>query len=367
MVMDSAVRSLAPGQFASLQSADGKTLAIAGVNRHALIAARVFSRNPDEQIDTAFVEGRLRAALEMREALYDRPFYRLVHAEADGLPGLIVDRFGDVVVAQFNAAVMEGLRPQILHALQAVVGPRAIVLRNDSPVRALEGLDTVVEIAFGRLDGPIPVEENGAHFLADPLGGQKTGWFFDQRDNRGFAASLARGRTVCDVYCHTGGFAVQAAVHGAARVTAIDRSAPALDLAAQAARLNGVSERVSFARAEAFEDLARRHVAGETFGLMIVDPPAFVKSKKSLKSGARGYRKLAKLATRLVEPGGFLLLASCSHHVDIDLLREQVNRGLADAGRTGRILRVAGAGPDHPIHPLLPESSYLKALVFRLD
>jgi len=248
-----------------------------------------------------------------------------------------------------------------------VLAPRAIVLRNDSPARALEGLEPELRIAKGEIDGPIELSENGARFLADPREGQKTGWFFDQRDNRRFVAGLSAGARVLDLYCYAGGFAIAAAQAGADAVLALDRSEPALALAAASAELNGVGRRCRFQRADAFGELSRLVAAGERFDVVIADPPAFVKSKKDLGPGLRGYRKLARLAATLVERGGVLFIASCSHNVEPPDFAEAVRRGLEDAGRSGRILRSAGAAPDHPVHPWLPESAYLKAQALVLD
>ncbi|MEE8444809.1 MAG: class I SAM-dependent methyltransferase, partial [Alphaproteobacteria bacterium] len=240
-------------------------------------------------------------------------------------------------------------------------------LRNDSPVRRLEGLDTVVETARGACGGPVELREGEIRFLADLAGGQKTGWFYDQRDNRAFTGNLARDGRVLDVYCHTGGFALHAAAGGAREVLGVDRSAAALALAEQAAALNGFGACCRFLKADAFTALERLGRDGERFDLVVADPPAFVKSRKDIKPGLRAYRKLARLCAGLVSPGGFLFIASCSHNVAGDSLAEQVGRGLADAHRGGRILRRAGAGPDHPVHPWLPESAYLKSLVLQLD
>jgi 23S rRNA (cytosine1962-C5)-methyltransferase len=262
---------------------------------------------------------------------------------------------------------MERLTPLLIDALNQVVAPAAIVLRNDSAVRRLEHLPEAVEVVQGRLDGPIALEENGARFFADLEGGQKTGWFYDQRDNRAWAAKLAEGQRVLDCYAFAGGFTVQAALAGADAVTSVDRSQGALDLAARAAEANGVAGRCRFVKAEVFQEMQRRAAAGERYGLVIVDPPAFVKSRKDLAQGLKGYRKMVRLAASLVAEGGFLLAASCSHHVDPDSFAEQVKRGLQDARREGRILRTAGAAPDHPVHPALPESAYLKAQVLALD
>ena len=241
------------------------------------------------------------------------------------------------------------------------------MLRNDSPARALEGLSSEVRVARGSLEGLVSVHENGAVFWADPVAGQKTGWFFDQRDNRRFVAGLARGARVLDLYCFSGGFAVQAARAGANAVLGIDRSEPALALAAAAAERNGVGETCTFRRAEVFEEAARLAAGGERFDIVIADPPAFAKSRRDVPAALRGYRKLARLAASVTAAGGFLFLASCSFNVDEAEFGEAVRRGLADAGRSGRIVRAAGADADHPIHPDLPETAYLKTLTLALD
>ncbi|HMA15043.1 MAG: class I SAM-dependent rRNA methyltransferase [Bacteroidota bacterium] len=365
--MDAEAKAVPPGGIVRLCDLHGRYRATAFFNRHPLIAARVLSRDESVAIDAAFLAGRLRRALAIRERLVGVPYYRLVHAEADGLPGVIIDRFGDALTLQVNTAGMELLTPQLIEALNAVVAPKTIVLRNDSAVRKLEQLPEGVAVAQGRLDGPIMLEENGARFFADLEGGQKTGWFYDQRDNRAWAARLARDERVLDCYAFAGGFTVQAALAGATEVVSVDRSEGALDLAARAAEANGVAGRCRFLRAEVFQELQRQAEAGERYGLVIVDPPAFVKSKKDLAQGLKGYRKMVRLAAPLVAEGGYLLAASCSHHADLDSFAEQVRRGLMDAGREGRVLRTSGAAPDHPVHPALPESAYLKAQILALD
>lgn len=367
LIMDAQARDVPPGAPVRLEAGD-RFIGIAGLNRHTLIAARVLTRDPDEPIDAEWFARRLARARDLRDRLFDRPFYRLVHAEADGLPGLICDRYGDVLVAQLNTATMDRLRDAFLKAAERVLAPRAIVFRNDGGGgREIEGLPAEVAVAAGAIEGPVTVEENGARFPADPLGGQKTGWFFDQRDNRAFAARLAGGLEVLDVYTHTGGFAVQAALGGAAAVTAVDRSAAALEIAAEGAAMNGVGDRVTCQRADAFAEMQRMAEDGRRFGLVIVDPPAFAKTKKDQRAGMRGYTKMTRLAARLVAPDGFLVACSCSHHVDPAGFAEAVRKGLIEAKRSGRVLRTSGAGPDHPVHPLLPESAYLKALFLQLD
>ncbi|MEO5374798.1 MAG: class I SAM-dependent rRNA methyltransferase [Alphaproteobacteria bacterium] len=373
--MTAEARALPPGAVVTVVDAGGERLGVATFNPHPLIAARMLSRDPDATIDAAFLAARLRQALRLRDEMLDEPFYRLVHSEADGLPGLVVDRYGDVLACQVNTAGMESLLPELLEALDTVLAPSAVVLRNDGPFRTLEGLESYTRVVRGTreedvrgtIEEPVEVRENGARFLADLLHGQKTGWFYDQRDNRAFVARLARGRRVIDLYAYTGGFAVQAALGGATEVVAVDRSESALALAERAAELNGVAPRCRFVRAEAFGEMERLADQGERFGMVVCDPPAFVKSRKDLAAGLKGYRRMTRLGAGLVEPGGFLLVASCSHHATPEAFAEEVRHGLAQAGRTGRILRVAGAAPDHPVHPSLPESAYLKAMVIHLD
>ncbi|HUC71894.1 MAG TPA: class I SAM-dependent rRNA methyltransferase, partial [Stellaceae bacterium] len=351
-----------------LRRADGSALGVAMFNPHSLLAARLIDRDAGRAVGRRFIARRIERALRLRQQLFDEPFYRLVHAEADGLPGLVVDRIGDVLVVQSNAAGMARLEPLVLDVLSAALQPRAIVLRNDSPVRGQEGLPTETRVAKGELDTRVLLRENGAVFPVDPLAGQKTGWFFDQRHNRGFVANLAKGGArVLDLYCYTGGFAVQASRAGAAETLGIDRSEPALALAREAAMLNGLDKICSFRCGEAFAEAERLAAAGERFDIVIADPPAFAKSRKEVPAALRGYRKLARLAAAVTGRGGILFLASCSYNVGELEFAEAVRRGLADAGRSGRIIRTEGAGPDHPVHPSLPETAYLKSVTLSLD
>jgi 23S rRNA (cytosine1962-C5)-methyltransferase len=365
--MDVAAKALSPGSLVTLKRADGRALGVAMFNPHTLLAARLLDRDWARPIGRRFVQRRLERALKLRERLYRSPYYRLVHAEADGLPGLVVDRFGGVLVVQSNTAGMDRLQPIVIEALIALLSPDAVMLRNDSPARMLEGLPQEMRVAFGAIEGPVAVEENGIAFTADVIAGQKTGWFFDQRDNRAFVAGLASGARVIDLYCYSGAFALAAARAGAASVTGIDRSEGALALATTAAERNDVADICAFRRAEVFAEAAALHSGGERFDVVIADPPPFARSKRDVPAALRGYRKLARLAAALAAPGGFVFLASCSHNVGAAEFAEAARRGLADAGRTGRILREAGAGPDHPIDPALPESAYLKSLTLSLD
>ena len=367
IVMDGAARALDPGTPVGLEASDGRALGVAQFNPRSLVAARLISRSPGARLDRAELARRIARAAGLRNRLFDRPHYRLVHAEADGLPGLAIDRFGEVAVCRIDTAGMERLADDLAAATMEAAGAVSVVLRGDSPVRRLEGLGESVRVVGDRPGETIEVEENGLVCLADPVKGRKTGWFFDQRDNRAFLARLADGATVLDVYAHTGGFGLACAAAGAARVTMVDRSEPALGLARAAAAANGLASVCGFAAADAFEDLARRRDKGEAYDVVVCDPPAFARARKDLGAGARGYRKLARLAARLVAPGGVLAVASRSHVLDRDAFRLQLRRGLRDAGRDGAIVRDAGAGPDHPIHPHLPESACLKFVCLSLD
>jgi 23S rRNA (cytosine1962-C5)-methyltransferase len=365
--MDAAAKAVTPGSLVTLRRNDERAFGVATFNPHTLIAARLFDRDAGREIGRRFFQRRLERALKIREQLYDRPYYRLIHAEADGVPGLVVDRFGDVLVMQANTAGIDRLLPSVIDALRGLLSPATIVLRDDSPARALEGLPLEASLALGAIDGSVELEEEGAVFFADVLAGQKTGWFFDQRDNRAFVAGLATGLRVLDLYCYSGGFGIAAAHRGARSVLGIDRSEPALALAAASAGRNGVAEACEFRRADVFAEAAALAAKGERFDIVVADPPAFARAKREAPAALRGYRKLARLAAQLATPGGCLFIASCSYNVGAAEFAEAVRRGLQDAGRVGRILRSAGAGPDHPVHPALPETGYLKSLTVALD
>ena len=371
IAMTPAAKALPPGGLVRLEGEDGVRHGTWQFNPHSLIAARRLSPDPAAPADSpAWLRERLAGALALRDRLFPTPHYRLVHAEADGLPGLVVDRYGDALALQANTAGMERLTPALVEALAALLSPRLVVARNDASVRRLEGLEEEVRPLLGE-GGEARAEEGGLGFAVDLLGGQKTGWFYDQRENRNRVARLAAGgATVLDAFCHTGGFGLRCAAAGAARVTLLDRSAHALDLALRSAAENGLAaERVEPRRAEALEELERMAGAGggaARFDIVVADPPAFAKSRKDHGAALRGYGKLARLAAALVAPGGFLFLASCSHHVAPGEFADAVVWGLGRARREGRILFQGGAGPDHPVHPLLPESAYLKAMLFQL-
>jgi 23S rRNA (cytosine1962-C5)-methyltransferase len=365
IVMDSAAKALVPGSLVELVSSEGAPLACGYFNSRSLISVRLLGP-PGTQIDTPFFAGEFVRARKLREAFYSPPFYRLINAEGDGLPGLIIDRFDGVCVVQITTAGMENLLQPLLAALDQTIAPEIIILRNDSASRTLEGLPLYTRCAKGDSPGKIEVQENDVRYFADPEKGQKSGWYYDQRDNRMFMARLGAAR-VLDAYCYSGGFSVLAAMMGAQTVIGLDSSEPSLAMASEAAAANEVAEKCRFIRCDVSAELERLNSEKERFDVIICDPPPFARSRKDLEPAARAYRKLARMAAVLVEPGGFLLLASCSHSVSPERFGLECATGIARAGRRARLIRFAGAGPDHPVHPMLPESSYLKALVYAVS
>jgi 23S rRNA (cytosine1962-C5)-methyltransferase len=365
VAMTAEARALPPGTAVRLEGDDGVRHGVWHFNPHSLIAARVLDRDAAATPDAAWFAARIGDAMRLRARLGLGAHHRLVHAEADGLPGLILDRHGDAIALQANTAGMEAATPLIVGALEALLAPRVIVARNDAPVRALEGLDQHARLLHGA-EATARVEEGGLAFALDLLAGQKTGWFHDQRENRARVAALAAGATMLDAFCHTGGFGLAAARAGAQAVTLLDRSEPALALAMETARAHGLEGRVTAQRGEAMEALERMAAAGRRFDIVVADPPAFAKARKDIPAALRAYQRLARLAAGLVAPGGFLFIASCSHHVEPAGFAEAVAQGVWRARREARLLWSGGAGPDHPVHPLLPESAYLKAQLLAL-
>ncbi|PWG18231.1 RSP_2647 family RNA methyltransferase [Salibaculum griseiflavum] len=367
LVLDRRTKALAPGSLAVLQDADRRDLALVTVNPASRIAARVLDRDPAALLDETWLRGRLNRALSMRAALYDAPYYRLIHAEADGLPGVVIDRFGDVAVVQPNAAWAEAHLDILVQALVAETGVDCVIKNGTGRARGLEGLPEEMAVVHGRApDGPVPVPMNGATYMADLMGGQKTGLFYDQRPNHAFVAGLSRGARVLDVFSHVGGFSLAALAGGAASALAVDGSAPALDLARAGAEAGGMADRFDTRQGDAFEVLAALAEDGATFDVVICDPPAFAPSKKALEAGLRAYERIARMAAPLVSEGGFLTLCSCSHAADLKRFRDASARGIGKAGRRGPLIHTGFAGPDHPQLPQLAESGYLKSLVFRL-
>ncbi len=352
------LKSLAPGTLCRVIDARGKPLGTGYVNPHALLCARLLTGQGDAVIDAGWFARRLRAAAALRETLYAQPYYRMVHGEADGLPGLVIDRYGEVFVVQIGTAGMENLRAELLEGLQQEFRPAGIVLRNDSGARELEGLPQYVE-DIGAVPQSVQIEEGGMRFDIAMHGGQKTGWFFDQRDNRDRLGRYARDARVLDVFSYVGGWALRAHGFGAKQVSCIDSSAHALDAAAHNAALNGVElERL---QGEALDVLKQLAADGRRFELVIVDPPALIKRKKDHEEGLSLYARLNRAALNLLAPGGFLVSCSCSYHLEPAELQRVLLRESRSTGRRLQILEQGGQGPDHPVHPAIPETRYLKA------
>ncbi|MEM8555168.1 MAG: class I SAM-dependent rRNA methyltransferase [Pseudomonadota bacterium] len=367
LVTDRRTKKLEPGTLAVLEDAEREPLGLVAVNPGSKIIARMLDRDPTVTIDRAWFARRLRAALALRQATFDTPFYRLIHAEADAMPGVVIDRFGDACVVQPNAAWADARLGDLVAALTALTGAKTVIKNGSGRARSMEGLDDTSEVVHGDVEGPIAVKMNGATYMADLTGGQKTGLFYDQRDNHGFVKRLSRGARVLDVFSHVGGFGLATLAGGASNVLAVDASAPALELAQQGAEASGFGDRFQTRKGDAFATLEALQEEGAQFDVVVCDPPAFAPSKQALESGLRAYEKTARLGARLLPAeGGFLVLCSCSHAATLDKFRRASFRGIGRAGRQVQLIHTGQAGPDHPMHPHLAESGYLKALVLRV-
>ena len=354
----------APGAPCRVTGDRDHFLGYAYVNPHALICARILGRDARYPPGKSLLVHRLQVALALRDRLYASPFYRLVHGESDGLPGLVLDRYGDVLVGQAGTAGMEALKPEILAAVEQVVAPRAFVWKNDSGARELEGLASYVEAVLGDAPDHVEVEENGVRFRVPVGAGQKTGWFYDQAANRAAFLKYIPGARVLDVFSYLGAWGLAAARAGAAEVVCVDSSAPALELLQKSAADNGLA--VETRRGDAFDVLASLREAGERFDAVVVDPPAFIKRRRDIPKGQAAYRKLNQLAMQLLPRDGILVSCSCSHHLAQDDLIAAIQQAARHLGRFVQIVEVGGHAPDHPIHPAIPETRYLKALVCRV-
>lgn len=366
LVLDRRTKALPAGTIATLEDNNRAPLATVAVTPGSKITARVLDRAPDTDISQHWLEEKLATALNLREQLYDAPFYRLIHAEGDGLPGVIIDRFAETFVLQPNAAWAEQKLSELVAALVNVTGAQHVLKSASGRARALEGLDDVSGPLIGAPPSQVNVPMNDATYIADLASGQKTGLFYDQRPNHAFAAKLASGGAVLDVFSHVGGFALAALANGAQSALSIDGSAAALSLAQEGAIASGVSDRFSTLKSDAFTALEQLQKDNTRFDVVICDPPAFAPSKSALQAGLRAYERVARLAAPLVKPNGFLMVCSCSHAADLPKFRSASLRGIGRAGRTGQIVFTGGAGPDHPLHPSLGETGYLKALALRL-
>jgi len=356
--------SFAPGAPCRVIGDRDHFLGYAYVNPGALICARLLGRDARFPPGKSLLVHRLQLALALRERLYPKPFYRLVYGESDGLPGLVLDRYGDVVVAQAGTAGMEALKADVVAALEQVIAPSAIVWKNDSSARELEGLPSYVEVARGEAPQHAVIEENDVRFRVPLGGGQKTGWFYDQAANRAAFLKYVKDKRVLDVFSYVGAWGLAAARAGASGVLCVDSSAPALELLAGSAQDNDLE--VEVRRGDAFDVLAALREAGERFDVVVVDPPAFIKRRRDIPKGQAAYRKLNQLAMQLLSRDGILVSCSCSHHLAQDDLITAIQQAARHLGRFVQLVEVGGHSPDHPIHPAMPETRYLKALTCRV-
>lgn len=361
----SPLKAYESGQPVEVISQRGQWLAHAYVNPHSLIAARVTSRQRARPLDGAELLRRLQAAADLRARLCPAPNYRWVYGESDGLPGLVVDRYGAIAVVQINTAGMERRRAEIVEALRSVGGLSGVLLRCDGDSRVLENLPSYVETGYGSVPAEVEIEENGIPFLVPLAAGQKTGWFYDQADNRLRGRPLLNSGTVIDAFCYAGAWGVNAALAGAARVICVDSSESALEYARRNAERNGVAARMTFVRGDV-ADVLRGFAGQQTPGAIVLDPPAFVKRKKDLDAGSAAYQRLDELALALLPAGGFLISCSCSQHVDRDDFLRLLQKAARRAGRDLRLLFEGGQSADHPVHPAMPETRYLKALFLQV-
>ncbi|MDT8387716.1 MAG: class I SAM-dependent rRNA methyltransferase [Thiogranum sp.] len=357
--------NLQPGQQVSLQAHNGKSLGNAYVNPKSLICGRLVSRDPAYMLDKSLLVHRLNVALALRERLFSQPFYRLVYAESDQLPGLVVDRFGDICVVQITTAGMEAVKDQVLEALQQVLKPAGILLRADSSVRSLEGLELYQEV-IGEVPEQLLVEEHGLKFSVSLQQGQKTGWFYDQRMNRARLRRYAEGKRVLDVFSYVGAWGLQAAGAGASEVMCVDSSEAAIDSIHANADANGLGERVATLHGDAFEALSQLRTAQEKFDVVVLDPPAFIKRKKDAKAGEQAYHRLNQLGMQVLQKDGILISASCSQQLSESHFQKILLQSSRHLDRSLQLLERGHQGPDHPVHPAIAETDYLKALFCRV-
>ena len=355
-----------PGEACVIVDAHAKPIGIGYVNPNSLICARLVNRGIEHAFDRSLLVHKLKVALSLRERLYAEPYYRLVYGESDALPGLTLDRFGDVIVAQTTTAGMERMKDDIAAAVVKVIKPAAIVWKNDGGFRALEQLPDYADIGFGELTAPVVVREGGLEFRIDPIGGQKTGWFYDQRANRDLLAPYVRDARVLDMFSYLGGWGLRAAAAGAREVTCVDASASAVEAIEDNSQRNGLADRVTAVKADAFEHLKALRDARGRYDVVILDPPAFVKRKKDFAEGRVAYRRINEMAMQILARDGILITCSCSYHMPRATLLDAVQQGARHLDRGVQVLAQLQQAPDHPVHPAIPETDYLKGFICRV-
>ncbi len=356
------LKNFSAGQVINVIDWRGHDLGSFMVNPHTLICARLVSRQSDRELSSSIIKNRLKQALALREMCFDVPCYRWVYGDSDGLSGLVVDRFHDVLVVQISTAGMELQLEVIVDHLQRLVQPKGILLKNDGKMRSVEGLESYVRIACGEIPEQVALIENKVHFEAPLMTGQKTGWFYDHRPNRALAANLSKDKTVLDVFSYLGGWGLTCAAAGAESVLCADISDHALEGVIHNAKLNNLEHKVSTRAGDAFETLAALQAEKQRFDVVIVDPPAFIARRKDIEAGERAYQKLNDQAMKLVKHGGLLVSASCSMHLENDRLRDIIRASARKLDRHVKIIAEGSQGADHPVLPAVKETRYIKAI-----
>lgn len=364
----SPLKQFSAGEQVVVQDANGHAIGVAMVNAQHLICARMVSRDASRIMDRDLLVTRIKSAMQWRERIYGKPFYRMVYGDSDFLPGLIVDRYGDVLSVQCNSAGMAALQSDVLAALDVVCKPKGVLFRNDSLTREAEGLEAKIDI-HGDIPDWVMLEENGVSMEAPLKTGQKTGWFYDHRENRSFLQRMSKGASVLDIFSYAGAWGVQALAAGASSLTAIDSSGLALEAVSRNAwryqRHGSESASVSCLQGQADEMMKHLVDAGQRFDIVVLDPPAFIKRRKDHPNGLKAYYHHNQLAMKLLTPGGLLVSASCSMSLTHDELVGIIGSASRNSGRFLQIVHSGGQGADHPVHPLIPETAYLKTVFVR--
>lgn len=360
------LKNFQPGREVFVESNDKRILGVAYVNPHSLITGRLFSQDRHERLNHDFFVKKIQSALTLRQCIYSQPYYRLVFGESDGLPGLVIDRFNTTLVMQLNTMGMELKKDIILDALRDVIPETtSILLRNDSPSRHYEGLETYIAEGFGTPPTEIDIIENNTHFAAPLWDGQKTGWFYDHRLNRSRLVDYVKGQRVLDVFSYLGAWGIQAASFGANQVICVDASPLSAHWVPHNATLNNVQDKVSLITDDAFVALKNLHLANEQFSVIVIDPPAFIKKQKDKKEGLIAYQRINELALKLLAPNGILVSCSCSMHMEYDDFMQMLRRAGLRTHAHLQVLERGHQAPDHPVHLAIPETDYLKMVVLR--
>lgn len=360
----SPLKTFTKGEQVIVESAQGKALGVAMINPQNLICGRLVSRSTNA-LNKDSLKEKISSALSLRELCFSKPFYRLVYSESDFLPGLIIDRFGDYFSVQTNTAGMDTLKNEIVLVLEELFSPKGVLFKNDSSSRDMEGLEKEVVVGFGEIPELVSLEENDTQFVTSLLQGQKTGWFYDHRNNRREMQKLVKGKSVLDLFSYVGGWGVQALQAGASSVMCADSSQSALDIAMENAERNQAKNKFTVKQGAALDTLKMLVADKKLFDVIILDPPAFIKKSKDKNKGTEAYHHYNQLALRLLQPGGILISASCSMHLQHDELVNVVRVAGNQVDRDLQIFYQGGQGADHPVHPSIPETEYLKAVFVR--